>query len=1063
MRLLGGVEVLVGGAEVPVAGAKLKAILAMLALAAPHPVPHERIIDEIWADDPVANPANALQAQVSAVRRLLGREAVERRGQGYVLALGPDDVDTIRVERLVRAGREAAAAGAPGVAVEHHQAALALVRGPALADVVQYRFAREAAVWLDELVLGCREDLLDALLANGEHTAVAAKAVGLVQAHPLRERFHAQLVLALYRSGRQADALRSYQEARTVLLDELGIDPGPELRALEQAVLAQDPSLDLVAMPSGATPAVAPPDPIVVAGPPLVGRDMELAVLQADLDSARAGRGRIAAVGGEPGIGKTRLVEEISDDAAARGMSVVWGRCFDGRGAPAFWPWTQVVNHLLADFAPDELRSALGANAAVLAQIAPAVQELVPDHESAPPLDPGSAAFRLCRSVFDVIDRLSRVRPILVVVDDLHWADPSSLDVITFMASEMFDSRVLVLGTYRNLDPTLGGALAQALVELGRRSVVRRVDLVGLDLPSLDRLLEVSGAVVDDAVLARMHRRTGGNPFFVSELLRFLPTEEARVEASAAEAVAFGAVVPVGVKGVIRQRVARLPDTSQETLAVAATLGQDFDLAVLAATVEASGATLLDHLDPALEAGIVIDNPGTTSRYRFSHGLVNETIYDDLGGARRARTHLRIAEALEAHHGETSGPHLLEIATHWHRAVPAAAPTRGIDAAVRAAAWAQAHVAHKQAEAQLRAALDLVATMPHGRERSMHELALQDRLSLLLIAATSYTDPEFGRVCARVRKLSYEVDDHRLIVPALWRLSINQFMMSNIQAGFELSHELMALDRDDSASGGMAGAIVAALVTHQEGDQAAARVLFDRAIELCEPELPGDLTQLVAEDPPSFVRFFSSLNRWLVGDEMRAEQECEESFYLAARDGTDSWATMISQWSGSTLAMFRRDPESTLARCEYGLGLARAGGFGLGVPYMNVCKGWAMAYLGVVEGGAAQMLEGAAVADAFGAEYMRPAFAAIHAEICDMAGRHDEAFAAVERGFAAVEGTGERWYEAELHRMRGRALAVSAADRDSARAAFVHAAEVADRQGSVGFARRAEADLAALG
>jgi DNA-binding SARP family transcriptional activator len=501
--LLGDVLVRNAGEPVAISGAKLKAIVAMLALGSPHPVSHERLIDEIWADDPIANPANALQAQISALRRLLGRDAVERRGPGYVLAVSPDDVDTIRLERLVRAGRDAAAAGDHHAAARHHQAALALVRGPALDGISQYGFARDAAIWLDELVLSAQEELMDALLATGAHAEVVTTLSGLVRNNPLREHLQAQLILALYRSGRQADALRAYQDARTALLDELGIDPGAELQALEQAVLAHDPSLDLAAAPAPAAPVTAPQTvPLLSDRPKLAGRDEELAALRADLSSAVSGRGRIGILGGEPGIGKTRLVEEMSDRAETEGAVVVWGRCFEGRGAPSFWPWTQIIQGLLSHFDDDVLRIALGSGVAEVAVIVPEVKELVPDHEPPPPVDPESAKFRLCQAVFDFVNRLTRERPILIVVDDLHWADPSSLDLISFIASEMFDSRLLLLGTYRNIDPALGGALADTLVDLGRRSVVRRIELEGLDHAGIEELLTAAGADSDPALLA---------------------------------------------------------------------------------------------------------------------------------------------------------------------------------------------------------------------------------------------------------------------------------------------------------------------------------------------------------------------------------------------------------------------------------------------------------------------------------------------------------------------------------------------------------------------------------
>jgi hypothetical protein len=252
-----------------------------------------------------------------------------------------------------------------------------------------------------------------------------------------------------------------------------------------------------------------------------------------------------------------------------------------------------------------------------------------------------------------------------------------------------------------------------------------------------------------------------------------------------------------------------------------------------------------------------------------------------------------------------------------------------------------------------------------------------------------------------------------------------------------------------------------ALVTHQAGDQAAARPYFDCAVALCSDREADWFTEFVTEDPPAFVRFFSSLNWWLIGDGERAEAEAAEALAIASRNGRHTWATMVSYWSASTLSVLQRRPELTLERTEIGIGLARAGGFGLGIPYMGVNRGWAMAALGDTDGGCATLIEGSAIAEAFGAEYLRPGFAAMHGEVCLMDGRPDDAVVAVNGGLALAEASGERWYESELLRVRAQAeLALGLPE--VARASMVSAIEVARAQGAVAFAERGAADLLAL-
>jgi DNA-binding SARP family transcriptional activator len=1061
--LLGSVEVGRATERSSVPGAKLQALVAVLALSAPHPVASDRLIDEIWVEQHPANPANALQAQISQLRRVLGTEMVARRAPGYVLVVEPDDVDAFRMERLVRDGREAASRGDQHGAAERYRAALSLVRGHPLAGLMDHPFAREAAARLTELVLAAHEGLADAQLNTGRHAEVVASLVDLVGAHPLRERFRAQLILALYRCGRQAEALREYQDARAVLVEELGVDPGPELQALERAVLAHDPAL---ASPMVVESAAAEPasqgargrvrtsegahDDIVV-GLPLVGRDSELRALHHDLEEVLAGRGRVVLLGGEPGIGKSRLAEELVADATARGATAVWGRCYEGRGAPAFWPWTQVVGGLLAAFEDDELRAALGAGAADLAQIVPEVKELAVELSPLSMLDPESARFRLYQAVSHLVRRLARVRPLVVVLDDLHWADESSLALLGFLASEIAGDRVLAIGTYRTVEPAVEGPLAGVLVDLARRSVVRRVDLAGLDREGLARLLTAAGTEPHDELLAAVQRRTQGNPYFLTELLRLLP------EGDLHDASSIGTVVPAGVKGVIRQRLARLPDVTGQRIAAAAVVGQEFDLGVLATMVEIDGAALLEDLEPAVRAGIL--SAGAAGGYRFSHGLVNETVYADLGAGQRARTHRRAAEAIESRYGRSDGPHLLAVAAHWFRAVPAAPHDAAVESAVRAAQWAQAHVAHDQAEAQLRAALELLTTMPEGRQRAALELAVQYQLSVLLIMSARGGEPRFEATLARLAELCDAVDDHASLVPALWLLSVYSSFWSTLDRAVTVGERLLAVAEPDDAPGPLlAGHLALGAVLTHRGELVAARHHLDTALELCDAG--NAVAHLVPETAPVFARVFSALNWWSIGDDSRAEEAASEALALGRREGLHTYAMNSACWVAATIAALRRDAETALHRCDYALDVAAASGYRISAPYLAGIRAWAIATSGDVEAGADEILRHAATLSAANNRMHHPLFLVLHAEVCLAAGHVDAALASANTGISDVEASGERWLEAELHRLRGEALAGLDPTDPAATAELELAVTIATAQGALELQRRAEASLA---
>jgi DNA-binding SARP family transcriptional activator len=1068
LGLLGPIEIERDGERVAASGAKLQALIALLALAAPHAVAADRLIDELWDDDHIANPTNALHAQIAQLRRLLGREAVVRTGSGYQLAADEDQVDTARFERLVRDGRAAVADGDVGRAADRLERALALVRGPPLADLADHRFARQAASRLEELIADAEESMAEARLADGRHAEVVVSLAPFVAAHPLRERAQAHLILALYRCGRQADALRAYQEARAVLVEDLGVEPGAELRALERAILAQDPSLDAVPVREPSTEATAPigsatppASPLIAGRLPLVGRDAELRALRADLAEVVAGRGRVVVLGGEPGIGKTRLAEDLAALAVDLGAAVAWGRCHDGRGAPAFWPWTQALLGLVAGFDDATVRAALGSGAADLAQIVPEVKELVGPLEPLPLLDPEAARFRLARAVVAFVRRLAADQPVAIVLDDLQWADAPSLELLATLTAELGDRPVLVVATFRTVDPPVAGALADALVDVSRRSHGRRLDLTGLDEDATAQFLAAAGADPSDDAVSTVHRRTQGNPFFVTEILRSLPTAGPR-----GDVAAVSRMLPASVRDVIRQRIARLPEPTNAAVAAAAVLGHEFEVGVLADVLDADAATVLDALEAAVRVGIVIAPPGGPGRYRFSHGLVDETVYEDLGVAARARHHRRVAVALAVRHGEGDGAHLLVLAEHWFRAVPAAPVELAVEHALRAARWARAHLAHEQAEEQLRVVLELLPSVPAGRPREALELEVLDELSTLLVVTTSYAAEGLDAACARMRELCQAIGDHALVLPALFRLTGHHLMRCDLEAALAVGDQMMEVAGVEGTPGPrLVGHIVlGTILTYRcaPGDVVVAREHLDAAIELCDAGHDAAVQGVVPETPAVCARVNSALNWWLLGEDDRADAVALEAVERAAIVGVDTYSMTYAVWFSSLIATLRRDVEATLERCDRGIALAHAGGFGMAVPYMRINRGWALAVDGRFDEGTADIVEGAAAIRASGARIWSHSFPGLLADACSAAGRHDAALRAADDGLALVADTGERWFAAELHRLRAEALFGRDASDPEAVAAAAVAVAVAREQGALGLVRRAEASVARM-
>jgi len=422
-RILGPLEALDGERQLPLGGARQRAVLAVLLLHANETLTRDVIVDELWGEDAPPTAAKVLQNCVSALRKELPPETIRTVGGAYGITLEPGELDRDRFERLLADGRAALEAGDYADAADQFRRALALWRGAPLSDFSYEGFAQDEIKRLEELHVAALEDRIEAELALGRHDELVPELEALVTRHPLRERLRGQLMLALYRAGRQAEALESYRAARRTLLAELGIEPGRALRELEQSILAQLPALD--AAKRQQQPVLRPGR---AAASPLEGRTEELELLEAGLEDALAGRGRLFVVVGDAGTGKTRLADELASSAKQRGTRILWGRGWAGGGAPAYWPWTQALRDSLPAASSD---------------------------------DP-EAQFRFFEAVTEKLRALAEEQPLLVVLDDLHAADEGSILLLEFVATALPEMAALVVA--------IGRPETARLDELGRHA-----------------------------------------------------------------------------------------------------------------------------------------------------------------------------------------------------------------------------------------------------------------------------------------------------------------------------------------------------------------------------------------------------------------------------------------------------------------------------------------------------------------------------------------------------------------------------------------------------------------
>jgi eukaryotic-like serine/threonine-protein kinase len=441
-----------------------------------------------------------------------------------------------------------------------------------------------------------------------------------------------------------------------------------------------------------APPAVASPR---APGRPFVGRTGELHELRAALDEAQDGHGLLVLLSGEPGIGKTRLMQEVAREAGERGWRVAAGRCWEEGGAPAYWPWIQAVRALGGDV--ERFAAAAGGSG-----------------------DPETERFRLFDAAGQFLVKAARDRPLMIVLDDLHAADAPSLVLLRFVSEAIADAPILVVGSYREREVRLRER-RESFAELIRISA--RISLQGLGVDDVEAYLaDVTSREASRSMAPRLQALTGGNPFFIGEVVRVVAHDG--LSTGDADLDPIGRV-PDEVRTLLRRRMADLPDGTVAALRVAAVIGREFHLRVLERTSRLSVVDLLDVLAEAVDAGVISEDPAIPRRYAFVHELVRETLYDDLAPARLLELHQTIGAVLEDLYRNDLDPHLSEIAHHLALAAPMGDAAAAVDYLVRAGDRAASILAYEEAGVHYERALGLLGAAEEGSRERRCELLLR--------------------------------------------------------------------------------------------------------------------------------------------------------------------------------------------------------------------------------------------------------------------------------------------------------------------------------------------------
>jgi DNA-binding SARP family transcriptional activator len=648
VRVFGGLALESGGtALAPPASRRARELLAWLAL---HPGRHARaaVAARFWPDVLDSSARASLRTTLHELRRALGPAGPCLVADRDAVALDAEWVDARELDALLAAGRA--------------EEALALRDGELLAGLEDDWVLAERDA-LRERIAGRLGTLAEAAEAAGDRAAAARLSREQVALDPLSEERGRALVRRLAGAGDRAAAIAAYERLCDRLRTGLRIAPSAETRALADEIRAagRTPASAVAGAPEPAPPAV--PAILRRAGGAFVGRDAPLARLAGALDRARAGERRLVLVGGEPGIGKTRLMAELCARAHADGATIRFGRCFEEAIAP-YQPFVEALGDAWLRDAPGAAEDAAGAR------------------------------WRL----FESVDAALRTgAPTVLALDDLHWADKGSLLLVAHLVRAARPAALLVVGTYRESELSRTHPLAATLGDLRREGLYERVSLSGLGAADVAAL--VRGRLGSDELAATLHEETAGNPFFLEEVVRHLREEGAR------------AGIPESVREVLGRRLSRLSDGANRVLQAAAVAGRDFDVALLERLDALAGVDALAAVEEAAAAQLVREDGVRPGRYGFAHPLVRETVYEELSLTRRVRLHGAVADALEALHRDDPA-WLGDLARHRLAAAAGGDPAEAVEVALRAGRQCMARLAYEDAAAIATAALETLDAGP---------------------------------------------------------------------------------------------------------------------------------------------------------------------------------------------------------------------------------------------------------------------------------------------------------------------------------------------------------------
>jgi DNA-binding winged helix-turn-helix (wHTH) protein/predicted ATPase len=805
----------------------------------------------------------------------------------------------------------------------------------------------------------------------------------------------------------------------------------------------------------------------------LVGRDAELGRLREWSEQALKGQRQLVFVTGEPGIGKTALVEALLAEIGETGaLRIGRGQCVEQHGAgEPYLPVLEALGRLGRGVGGEQMVQILRQHAPTwLAQLSGLLAD--DELEAVQRRAHGATRERMLRELVEALEAVTRDAPLVLLLEDLHWSDSSTIDLLGMLARRRDSARLLVLGTYRPAD--VAGAshpLKPVKQELQVHGYCRELHLEFLSLSVVEQYLSrrFSGHGFPSELARVLHRNTDGNPLFLVSTIDYLIGQGQLREAGGHWGLAgpleeIASRTPETLWQVVERQVERLTGEEQAMLALGSVAGAEFSAAVAAADgidphdAERRCDSLARRGQFVRAAGVAEWPDGTlAARYAFIHTLYQRALYARIPIGQRVGLHLRTGECLEGGYGERAGEIAGELAMHFERG-------RDYERAARyrrqAGERAMRQHANREAADHATQALQLLRALPDSPERIQQELALQIMLGAALTATQGYGAAEVARPYERARELCAQVGDTVRLLPVL--LGIGRFHLSRgeLQIARDVSTRLLSIaDTTHDAAVGLAAHNAVGIMAFYAGEFEAALAHVEQSSRLYDPgqHSPNrSATFRAGQDPGVWCAVYAAWTLQLLGHPARAAARMREALALA-RSLDHPFSVVYACHFAASFHLYRRERDAVQELEDESLAYATEHGFRL-FPLMGaIHHGWVLSEQARGENALAQMREGLAALRAIGIEFRRPGFLALVAEVCEKVNQPGEGLSAVAEALAAAEHTGQRYWDAELHRLKGMLTRQSDAE-----ACFLEAIRIAQRQRAKSLELRAATSLSRL-